>query len=341
MKYVVIVGSLILGIYSSLGLCVLDAKAEVGAHSILTGANTRAEIIHGNPLPIIKSGNAAASERKLFRRGQQWTAEEDQRLLALRAQQRPWSEIKEVFPQRSWRALETRYYKIRPDPPTPIKEPNFWTEEEKKLLLELVETNISWEEIAKNLPGRTVPKIQHKYLTLSKGYQIPEDANKRWTTEEDELLLEIAEARVPWTEGVAFFENRSARALKSRYERLNSPRTPSKPKGTFTTEEDDRIVEAVKLGLSMGEIARLLDRGKRTVQRQIARLRELGRLDPKGQSYTVAEFELMQEQLENGKSWDDIAAEYFPRRSRAGPGQAYRRYRARQQRGEERDSDDI
>ena len=301
MKCIITISSLVLGTCSFLALYVSDAKAEVSAQplyrptklrqtSFLTSVSTRAETVNSDLSLVGKSRNAAALEQKLLKRGARWTAEEDRRLLELREQGKSWEEVHKIFPERSWIAVIARYHRLKPDAPGPTKEVNFWTEEEEKLLLELVKADISWEEMAKQLPGRTAKALRAKYRNLSGDYRvIPKNVSRRWTAEEDELVLELTRAHIPRAEQVAFFNDRTAQALRARYVILKSGGPPQ---------------------------------------------------GQKNQPYTVAEFELMHELRENGTSWNDIAAEYFPDRPSTGPAYAYRQYQKRKQRGK-RGEDDI
>ena len=281
------------------------------------------------------SGRVAASEQKLYRRTR-WTAEEEERLVALREQEMSWEEISELFPERSWQALMAKYHRLTPDVLT--RTVNFWTEEEKKLLLELVEAGKSWEEIAEYFPGRTVTAVRATHNRLTTDVQAPRRVVRKWTAEEDELLLELAKARVPWEERVTHFDSRTLGALTTRYEILKAPGTPREGLEIFTSEEDDLIVEGIELGMTLVEISQLLDRSTPAIKRRKEKLRQLKRLDPsidKGRTYTAADYELMRELVEKGMPWRKISAEYFPSRPNRGPEAAYRRYKSQKQREEE------
>ena len=118
-----IISSLVLGICFFLVLCVSDVRAGVNVQ----------------PFP----------QPKVFRRGEPWTAEEHGRLMKLRGQRKSWNEIAKSFPGRSWTALATRYYNFTRDPSITQEERKRWAKKEVELLLELVKTDLSYEEIAK------------------------------------------------------------------------------------------------------------------------------------------------------------------------------------------------
>ena len=185
---------------------VLHVKAEVGVQSyppqVQAEANSLAtptENADGDLLSPIKSLKPDTPEPRLFRRAQRWTGEEEQRLLELRRQKVPWDKIMDEFPGRSWSSLTNKYVRLTEDPskvPKRQKAPPPWTDEEQELLLELVESNLPWREIAERLPGRTETAARGKYRLLS-GNFVPRKTWKHFSAEEDELLLELDKAGVP------------------------------------------------------------------------------------------------------------------------------------------------
>ena len=96
-----IISIFILATCSFLALFVLDVKAESNVQ-----------------LSPASSTKSAASEPRIYKRAQRWTTEEEERLLRLRHQGLPWSEIVESFPERSWKSLRLRYSMLIWDPST-------------------------------------------------------------------------------------------------------------------------------------------------------------------------------------------------------------------------------
>ena len=224
-------------------------------------------------LSAVNSVRPAVSE--LTKRAEPWTAEEEKLLLKLRGQRMSWAEINKFFPERSWAALATKYYHLVQDPsikkiPRTVK---LWTYEENELLLELVETNISWREIAKYFPSRSLKAIKGHLYFLKSDSSAPQSITSQFTAEEDELLIQLGKAGIPWKERAKFFENRTISGLKTRYSRIDpASKTPSYRK--YTSEEDDLIREGLKLGKTVKEISNLLEeRGVSSVQRRIKKLR--------------------------------------------------------------------
>jgi Myb-like DNA-binding protein FlbD len=73
---------------------------------------------------------------------------------------------------------------------------------------------INWKNIAKYIPGKTTRQCRERYQT----YLAPGINVSPWTKEEDELLAQkYKELGSKWSEISAFFNGRSANALKNRY----------------------------------------------------------------------------------------------------------------------------
>ena len=340
-----IISSLILaGSCSYFGLCELDdVRAEYGVQSSPSkigqktySLDTRAAEFDSNLSPIAISVKPAVSEPKLLRRGKPWSDEEEQRLLKLRGEEQlPWAEIAELFPERSWRAIMAKYYKLTRDPFQNSKPLDLWTDEEKEILLDLKEDNLSWDEIAEHLPRRTAKAIKTKYKTLTEDFQAPKEVLKLYTAEEDELLVKLGKMGIPWKERATYFNNRTLRSLASRYSQIKPPGLGQL--GAFTREEDKQLIEALELGMTDIEISQLLQRRVEGVRARIRKLEQLNQLDPapqiaKGRPYTVADYDLMREKVDQGMSWKDITIQYFPGRSIGSIQQSYRRYLSREQR---------
>ena len=327
------VSSLLLGTYS-FSFHVSNIKAEgVSLQSSPPTVRQTNSLINGAENT---NANINGSEAKLFRRGQLWTHEEEQLLLKLREEERPWDEISEFFPERNWQALASRYHSLKRTMQEKPKEVQSWTPEEDKVLLDLRETGISWRKIAESLPERNERAIRNRYRHLKRGSPAPKEFRRRYSAEEDELLLKLAEAGIPWEERVTYFDDRSHKSLEQRFTKISQ----TKVAGHFSSEEDSLLIEALETGMTVEEVSQLLERSIRGVQTRIRKLEQLNRLDPvlelvKGRTYTAADFDLMQELVGKGMSWEDMAAEYFPGRSGTGLSIAYRKNQRRKQTGDD------
>lgn len=103
------------------------------------------------------------------------------------------------------------------DTPKKIKSPRKkFSPEEDEELKKLVEKMGSkkWEQIAKEMPGRTGRQCRDRY----QNYLIPGFFNGQWSKEEDDLLMiKYHEFGSQWSKMAQFFNQRSANALKNRW----------------------------------------------------------------------------------------------------------------------------
>lgn len=88
--------------------------------------------------------------------------------------------------------------------------------DEDKLLDELVKNkrNRSWKEIAANFPGRTAAQCRDRYNQ----YLFKKIANKQWTPEEDNQIVELYKQFGPhWVKIANFLPGRSGNNVKNRW----------------------------------------------------------------------------------------------------------------------------
>ena len=337
------------------------------------------ELVNADLSPVNSVESATLEPKIFKRAGKRWTTAEKELLIELRDQGMSWGEMIEFFPERSWTAMEAMYHSLKGrGSSAKSAKSKQWTLKEEKLLLELSETDASLMEIAKYFPERTPVSVKNKIYKSLVMDSAPANSYKHYTAEEDALLLELENEDVPWAERVPFFKDRPLESLKYRYRFLVSPKftageddlllelekedVPWVERVTFfnnrtldvlqerfkdlkfagrryTAEEIDSIIEANELGMTVEEIAQLIDKDTRSVGRQIRILRKGNRLRlgpiAKGRWYTDADFELMDEMNEAGISWKDIVAERFPGRDLRAMQRAYKRYLARNQKEEE------
>ncbi|OHS98969.1 Myb-like DNA-binding domain containing protein [Tritrichomonas foetus] len=100
-------------------------------------------------------------------------------------------------------------------PLTKNQRKKFTPEEDEKLRM-LVEKQGAqkWDNIAREMPGRTGRQCRDRY----KNYLIPGYFNGQWSAEEDNLLrTKFLEFGSQWSKLTKFFNNRSANALKNRW----------------------------------------------------------------------------------------------------------------------------
>ena len=365
--------SLVFGIYCLSGLCSQEVYAGASvqlypsANRQINPLAARAEHDNGDATSVSSVVEAAFSEPTASRSGEPWTDDEVDRLLQLRGEERrSWTDVAQSFPERSGFAVLKKYYKLTRNPTRTQAKPKPWTDDEEETLLELAGTDATWEERAVYLPGRSATAARSHYHYLISDKSLPKEYKRLYTAEEDELLRELDEAGIPWKERVTRFDNRTIPALHyrmkklkeeekekekgggeeegeegeegeetQRSEELEGPKTQQA--GKFTLKEDDDLIKALDLGMTLEEITELLGRSRRGVQRRIKALEQANRIADrtpqisKGRWHADAEYELMRESLEQGMSWKDIAAEHFPGRAANTIKKAYYREQARKE----------
>ena len=91
----------------------------------------------------------------------------------------------------------------------------------------------NWDEIAKQMPGRTGRQCRDRY----KNYLSPEISTIGWTYEEERLLAEkYAEFGPKWSKIAEFFQGRTGTALKNRW-RYHVSRRTYEPSSQQSTDE--------------------------------------------------------------------------------------------------------
>lgn len=334
---------------SALGTCLffictnaLDDRSDLNAQTRTTeGRQSRPFLTrpHGadnakyskRDISRLQSTEWNSSVPKLRKRGgRRWSGDEEELLLKLRRENKPWDEILEQFPDRTYISLTGKYFQLTKDPSKPKQEaPEPWTPEEEELLFDLLDAGLSWEEMAEYFTGRSAAAVNNHYhqMTLPDDH-VPSTSRKSWTTDEDKRLLKLAKGKMTWEEITKYFENRSAMALLHRYQRL---KPKAQKRGSWTTAEDKLLAEAVKKGRTPDQITKIIARSEKAIERRMKRLKKAGRygLEPPERarySFTDAQLELIYNLREQGMSWRRIYLEHFPDRSLSGIRKAGKRY---------------
>ena len=135
-----------------------------------------------------------------------------------------------------------------------IKKPNFWTEEEDKILKEKAkEFNYkNWNSIANFIPGRTSIQCSARYRRIRPGL-----IKGAWDKDEDEKLLLLYEKYGKnWAAISKEMPHRTGKQIRDRF--LNSLDSKFE-RGKFTEEEDQMIIKFYKIyGNSWARIAKKL-----------------------------------------------------------------------------------
>ncbi len=135
-----------------------------------------------------------------------------------------------------------------------INKPNFWTEEEDKILKEKAEefNYKNWNSIADFIPGRTSIQCSARYRRIRPGL-----IKGAWDKEEDNKLLLLYEKYGKnWAAISKEMPHRTGKQIRDRF--LNSLDSKFE-RGKFTEEEDQAIIKYYKIyGNSWAKIAKKL-----------------------------------------------------------------------------------
>ena len=106
-----------------------------------------------------------------------------------------------------------------------------WTAEEDKKLLGLVaKGDMTWEEIAKELPGRTAIAAKNRHHSRNKSSTAPKRFAKPFTSEQDRFIHKLGKTEMTWSERAKEFnenfDSRTKASIKQRYRRIRKANTP-------------------------------------------------------------------------------------------------------------------
>ncbi len=174
-----------------------------------------------------------------------WMPEEEELLEELLEKtDMSWDEIAKFFPGRSRGALVTHYSTRLKGEGTSARLRR-WTPEEDQLLIQLKEKGgrQSWSQLAEHFPGRSPKAVFSHYSTELEGKTRP---LVRWTAEEEQLLIELKEKGLSWSQMLEFFPGRSKDALRSRYFDKLKVKGPDSVRLTRWTPEEDQLLVELK-----------------------------------------------------------------------------------------------
>lgn len=166
-------------------LQVVEREPSIGLESELPESKTT--VPKRTPLPNSRAKRSASpsSSRKpvstiplrVVKRGAKWSDQEDSLLKRLKNRGMPWHDVSNQLPGRSSSACSRRYHRALSIPPTTSRRISIptatsrrgkWSPEEVAKLNSLRDAGVEWEELAKQLPGRTSAACRRKCKTLMK-----------------------------------------------------------------------------------------------------------------------------------------------------------------------------
>ena len=157
-----------------------------------------------------------------------WTKEEDDLLtqIASSSDQLSWSTIAKYFPNKTAPQLAGRWEKVLN--PNLIK--GSWTREEDEVIVEYVTLNgdKDWAKLAQLLKGRTGKQCRERF----KNHLDPTVVKNSWTDAEDKLLIDLhSKYGNAWTKISSFFEGRTDKCIKNRWNSTLKKRLERQEKG--------------------------------------------------------------------------------------------------------------
>ena len=204
-----------------------------------------------------------------------WTPGQDKLMQDLRAKGKPWKEISKAFPGKSQKAVEARYGRIKKNASKSnkrqkqraSKSQRQWTSEEDERLLELAETDLSWEGIAKQLPGRSLDVIARRYKHLGGDKQAKDDA----------ILIQAVGEGKTWEE-ISQALGKGERTVKARASKLRElgriTLTSLKQIHPYTDAELELLLTLREDNVSWADISkRFPERSKSALQQQYWRFK--------------------------------------------------------------------
>ena len=286
------------------------------------------------------------SALRLFKRARNrnnWTTEESNLLLDLKAQGWSWKEIANALPGRTEASARQKYYLLKNKPLTTKRRQDLWTPEQDKLLQDLKAQGQPWEEITKSFPGRSQSAMEQRYRKIKKN--LPKSDKERWwwTPEEDQRLLDLAKDNVSWKGIAKQLPGRSPVAILQHYKHLGGDKQAIS--NNYKAKEDELIIQAVEEGKTWEEISQALGKSVGTARVRAKKLEKLGRIDlsskvKKYQEHTNAEFELIRKMRADGMLWREIIKR-FPGQSESTLYNQYTRYKMRKEEGTKAEKEEI
>ncbi|MCJ1452805.1 hypothetical protein MMC28_003150 [Mycoblastus sanguinarius] len=115
-----------------------------------------------NPSDVSTMANINGKPRQAWKMYEQW---EDEILVAMKNDNKPWKEIMVQIPERPLKGLKSRWSRKFKPSPLPTKG---WTDAQTKSLLSLRADGYSYEQISVRIPGRSKMQCQDKFYRCTK-----------------------------------------------------------------------------------------------------------------------------------------------------------------------------
>ncbi|KAJ3188566.1 hypothetical protein HDU85_004280 [Gaertneriomyces sp. JEL0708] len=208
------------------------------------------------------------TESPLKRVQRMWTELEDQELKRLRDKPHPWKLVAERL-GRTESSCRHRYHNLDSSGDE-TKKLAPWTEDEDKVLHQLIEQKLTWKVISSQLPGRTVEACRSRYRLLQG--KATASTTGAWSKEELDALREEIQAaiecqRMPEWSVLARKLGRERWQVTKKGTRMIESMNAT-VYGRWTAAEEQQLLETLKNDGNLRELAVKLGRPPELVRRK-------------------------------------------------------------------------
>lgn len=259
------------------------------------------------------------------RNGLRWTKAEDDQILQLRREGRTLDEIAESLSGRTPDAVAQHMYRARSAGTMKIellRESALFTEDETRELMKLRDEGRSWDEITPHFPHRSWRSLQSRYSETVKRRRVPEPISRRYSSEEDRLLLRYRrELRLPWTEMLEQLPGRTYQSISQRFRRLLPRKArPDIPRIlNVVTPADVQTVHRLRTsGMKWKDVVASIGKGStQSMRNMYFSKRNSCHQTRAGRRWTQDEDSALRKLYASGLKWTERAADILGRNRRA------------------------
>ncbi|KAM0805628.1 hypothetical protein BDR22DRAFT_830936 [Usnea florida] len=188
-----------------------------------------------------------------------WIQEEDQTLRSLLESGLTFHEIAESLPNRSGKACQARWDRIRQDQGPRKTNGRPWADWEERHIFSGNYAGLSWEEISKSMTGRTAKSCAARWLYLFRST----DTDEVWAAQDLALLVDLRSQGSSWEHISENFPRHSINACRSQWyketEGIQGPLLYRRPRESWLAREVKTLVSLYNtIGARWDEICKHL-----------------------------------------------------------------------------------
>lgn len=214
---------------------------------------------------------------------QQWTQEEQNRLMSLRAKgMRIHDIVRQEFPSKTIQSAQSEVQKISTrERRRMLEERTLWTQNERQHMREMSTMGCTPPEIAKRLGRSPVAVVRKAHLI---GLRLPHTPRSRrnlsWTKEEDDVLKPYLPMINNVHELQSLLPERTFSATENRMQRLRKAANLVRPSRSWTQDDRNKLGDYRRQGLSLAEIGDRLGRSRDSIKARLYEIRIQSGLAP-------------------------------------------------------------